>query len=134
VKIRLLGTRDECEQWVAREQATGAVVEVCGWYPNRGTSALGRLYVQTRPLPDPQPPYPAGGCLLTGPHSLLVAKALEYLAAAVPARRSEVNAALVSLGGWHAHPGPADCPPDCPARPTTASGAAGCVARQENPS
>jgi hypothetical protein len=134
VKIRLTDTRDECEQWVTRLRQTPGVqvVEVSGWYPGRGTGALGRFYLDARATPDQGqgaesgPPCPAGGCLLAGPSGLLVLDALEYLAVAVPARRREVEAALASLGEWHPHDAGDDCPPECPAA------APGSVAGREN--
>jgi hypothetical protein len=136
MRIRLTGTRTACEQWVTRlRQAPGVeVVQVSGWYPGRGTSLLGRVYLDARPTqtPDPArdtdalPACPCGGCLIAGPHGLLVLEALEYLAAAAHARASEVNQALAALGGWHTHDAQDDCPPQCPA-------GQGRVDGQENP-
>jgi hypothetical protein len=140
VKIRLTDTRDECEQWVTRLRRTSGVevVEVSGWYPGRGTTVAGRVYLDARPTPDPGPtpdqgtesgpPCPAGGCLLAGPHGDLVLDALEYLNLAAPSRRREVEAALRALGDWHDHDGEDDCPPQCPAAPARS------VAGQENQS
>jgi hypothetical protein len=55
VKLRLTGTRRQCDRFVA-ELATavpaGVVREVSDWYPNRGTSLLGRVYLDLA-LPDP---------------------------------------------------------------------------------
>ena len=138
MKIRLTDTRDECEQWVSRLQHTPGVqlVEVSGWYPGRGSTAAGRVYLDARPTPNPAPgqgqgaesgpPCPAGGCLLAGPHEPVVLDALEYLAVTAPARRREVEAALRALGQWHNHGPESDCPPECPAAP------AGSVASQES--
>lgn len=135
MRIRLTDTRTECEQWVTRLRHTPGVqvVEVSAWYPGRGTTTLGRVYLDARPTPDPvrdpeaMRACPAGGCLIAGRHGLLVLEALEYLAAAAPTRRTEVNQALASLGGWHTHDAQDDCPPQCPAA------GPGHVAGQENP-
>lgn len=53
MKLRLTGTRAECEAFVTALQASapaGTVLEVSGWYANRGSSLLGRVYLELAPL------------------------------------------------------------------------------------
>ncbi|MDX8055768.1 hypothetical protein SK571_40870 [Lentzea sp. BCCO 10_0798] len=51
MRIRLEGTRDEVEN-AAQALALGfEVLEVSGFYPNRGASVLGRVYVTATVLP-----------------------------------------------------------------------------------
>jgi hypothetical protein len=48
MKIRLTGTREECDRFTAELVAAtppGVVREVSGFYPGRGTSLLGRVYL-----------------------------------------------------------------------------------------
>jgi hypothetical protein len=48
LKIRLTGTRDECDRFTAELLAAtppGVIREVSGFYPNRGASTLGRIYL-----------------------------------------------------------------------------------------
>ena len=51
VKIRLMGTEAECVACVAVLREHLHVVEVSPAYPNRGESALVRVYVDTRDNP-----------------------------------------------------------------------------------
>jgi hypothetical protein len=48
VKIRLEGTRQECQQAAARLAELFEVVSVSDPYPNRGRSLLVRVYVEVR--------------------------------------------------------------------------------------
>jgi hypothetical protein len=48
VKIRLEGTRQECEQAAPRLAELFDVVSVSDPYPNRGRSLLVRVYVEVR--------------------------------------------------------------------------------------
>ena len=52
MKLRLTGTRDECDvltnELPARLAGLAEVLEVSGFYPNRGVSAQGRVYVDVR--------------------------------------------------------------------------------------
>ncbi len=54
MKLRLTGTEQECADAVAALAAGFVLREVSGFYPHRGTSALGRVYldVQVRPQPE----------------------------------------------------------------------------------
>ncbi|MDQ1246486.1 MAG: hypothetical protein QG597_854 [Actinomycetota bacterium] len=48
VRVRLMGTRGECERFaaeLARACPPGVVGEVSGFYPNRAPSVLGRVYL-----------------------------------------------------------------------------------------
>jgi hypothetical protein len=67
VKLRLTGTRAECDAFVTALQATapaGVVLEVSGWCPNRGASLLGRVYLELAPpttaAGTPSSPSPRG--------------------------------------------------------------------------
>lgn len=54
MRIRLTGTREEC---AAAVDALGAVLivrEVSEFYPNRGSSSLGRVYLDTEPATGPR--------------------------------------------------------------------------------
>jgi hypothetical protein len=49
MRLRLTGTQAECDQFVAElvaATAPGVVREVSGFYPNRGASRLGRVYLE----------------------------------------------------------------------------------------
>jgi hypothetical protein len=69
MKIRLTGTRDECDRFTTELVAAtpaGVVREVSGFYPNRGTDprtqvVLGRVYLDLElPPADPrETPVPA---------------------------------------------------------------------------
>jgi len=52
VKLRLSGTREECDllaqELPGRLAGLGDVQEVSAFYPNRGQSVLGRVYVEIR--------------------------------------------------------------------------------------
>jgi hypothetical protein len=52
MRLRLGGTREECEvlveQLPARLAGLVEVLEVSDFYPNRGTTVLGRVYVEIR--------------------------------------------------------------------------------------
>jgi hypothetical protein len=52
VKIRLTGTRDECDllagHLAVRLSGLADVVEVSSFYLNRGSAVLGRVYVELR--------------------------------------------------------------------------------------
>lgn len=50
MKIRLMGTPDECAAAVDALRAAFDLHEVSGFYPNRGDSKLGRVYVDGVPL------------------------------------------------------------------------------------
>lgn len=53
MKIRLMGTRDEINAVLPVLTATLTVHEVSDFYPNRGTSQLGRTYLDVAgPRPD----------------------------------------------------------------------------------
>jgi hypothetical protein len=58
VKMRLTGTRTECDRFTTELIAAtppGVVREVSGFYPNRGNSALGRVYLDLDlPPADPR--------------------------------------------------------------------------------
>jgi hypothetical protein len=62
VKIRLHGTEDECRELAGRLAAITDVLSVSEPYPDRGTSRLVRVYVETRPYPG------------TGPHVTVTAE------------------------------------------------------------
>lgn len=51
MRIRLMGTRDETDRTVTALQEVLQVREVSDWYPNRGASLLGRVYIDAE-LPD----------------------------------------------------------------------------------
>lgn len=51
MKLRLMGTSDECAEVVAVLRAGLDVREVSGDYPNRGDSTLVRVYVDAVPRP-----------------------------------------------------------------------------------
>lgn len=51
MRIRLMGTRDETDRIVTALRAVLQVREVSDWYPNRGASLLGRVYLDAEP-PD----------------------------------------------------------------------------------
>lgn len=57
MQIRLTGTRQECTDFAAVLPDLIAhcaqVRQVSGFYPNRGTSLLGRLYLDLAPLAGP---------------------------------------------------------------------------------
>ena len=55
MKIRLHGTEDECRELAGRLPAITDVVSVSEPYPDRGTSRLVRVYVETRPYPVAAP-------------------------------------------------------------------------------
>ena len=52
MKLRLTGTRDECDvltgELPQRLAGVAEVLEVSGFYLNRGTTVLGRVYVEVR--------------------------------------------------------------------------------------
>jgi hypothetical protein len=56
MRLRLTGTREECEDLSAvLPDLLGEIAcvrEVSGFYPNRGTSALGRIYLEITPAGD----------------------------------------------------------------------------------
>jgi hypothetical protein len=54
MRLRLMGTRADCAATVAVLRTCLRVLEVSEFYPNRGGSELGRVYVQVR-TPDPMP-------------------------------------------------------------------------------
>ncbi|MBB5808949.1 hypothetical protein F4560_008717 [Saccharothrix ecbatanensis] len=59
MKIRVEGTADEVDSAVQSLRQVFEVQEVSRFYANRGTSALGRVYVTVAPLreqPPVQPP------------------------------------------------------------------------------
>ena len=61
MKLRLTGTDTECQAAVAALAAGFEIREVSGFYPNRGTSLLGRVYVAAEPWRmNPQDGPPAG--------------------------------------------------------------------------
>lgn len=45
MKIRIMGTQSETDAAVRTLRIAFEVREVSGWYPNRGDSTLGRVYV-----------------------------------------------------------------------------------------
>ncbi len=45
MKLRISGTREECAATVAAVSAVLAVREVSDFYPNRGATVLGRVYL-----------------------------------------------------------------------------------------
>ena len=57
MKIRLMGTADECAAGVEVIRSSGRfdVVEVSAAYPNRGDSQLVRVYVETRAAQGKEP-------------------------------------------------------------------------------
>ena len=50
MKLRATGTREECDQFVAELSehvaGWGRVLGVSGFYPNRGVTVLGRVFVE----------------------------------------------------------------------------------------
>ena len=55
MKLRVTGTRDDCARFVAElatATAPGVVRRVSYWYANRGSSGLGRVYLDLE-LPTP---------------------------------------------------------------------------------
>jgi hypothetical protein len=52
MKIRLSGTKDGCAAAVAALAAGFVLREVSGFYPNRGATVLGRVYVDVEPRPE----------------------------------------------------------------------------------
>jgi hypothetical protein len=48
VKIRITGTRGETDAAVDALRGVLDVLEVSGFYPNRGDSQLGRVYVEAQ--------------------------------------------------------------------------------------
>ena len=62
MKIRLTGTRTECDRFTAELIAAtppGVIREVSGFYHDRGTSTLGRVYLDLE-LPPRQAPRAQG--------------------------------------------------------------------------
>ena len=58
MKIRLTGTRTECDRFTAELIAAtppGVIREVSGFYTNRGTSTLGRVYLDLHLPPRTTP-------------------------------------------------------------------------------
>ena len=51
MKIRIMGTEDECREVAERLAGIVEVLEVGGPYPNRGASQLVRVYVEARIAP-----------------------------------------------------------------------------------
>jgi hypothetical protein len=49
MKLRITGTREECAAAVEALPAALTVREVSGFYPNRGGSELGRVYLDAEP-------------------------------------------------------------------------------------
>lgn len=58
MKIRLTGTRDEIDAILPTLTETLEVLEQSDFYPNRGTSQLGRVYLE---VDGPRPDNPGGG-------------------------------------------------------------------------
>jgi hypothetical protein len=54
VKIRIMGTPQECEDAVKVLRLAFAVQEVSTFRPNRGDSHLGRVYVEAAAPADPR--------------------------------------------------------------------------------
>lgn len=57
MKVRLTGTRAECDRFTTElltATPPGVVQEVSGFYPNRGTSLLGRVYLDLQLPPEPE--------------------------------------------------------------------------------
>lgn len=52
MKLRIMGTMEETSKAVATLRIAFAVLEVSTWYPNRGDSKLGRVYVEAALAPD----------------------------------------------------------------------------------
>ncbi len=52
MRIRLSGTDTECDVAVAALAAGFVLREVSGFYPNRGATVLGRVYVDVEPRPE----------------------------------------------------------------------------------
>jgi hypothetical protein len=65
MKIRLMGTEDECRELAGRLPAIVDVLEVSEPRANRGDSCLVRVYIETRPYPG------------TGPHVTAPAEAAD---------------------------------------------------------
>lgn len=54
MKIRLLGTHDECDAVAVALKTVLAVHEVSDWYPNRaGGTVLGRMNIEAEPALTP---------------------------------------------------------------------------------
>jgi hypothetical protein len=53
VRLRISGTEAECADAVRALGAGFVLREVSGFYPNRGASALGRVYIDAEPLAEP---------------------------------------------------------------------------------
>jgi|GEM_PF-2485723 len=52
MRIRLSGTDTECAAAVAALAAGFVLRKVSGFYPNRGATVLGRVYVDAEPCPE----------------------------------------------------------------------------------
>lgn len=48
IKLRLSGTREECAAALPALRAAFIVLEVSAFYPNRGQTVFGRVYVTVR--------------------------------------------------------------------------------------
>jgi hypothetical protein len=57
MRLRISGTRTECDTFTSelptRLAGLARVVEVSGFYPNRGAGVLGRVYLELRLSHDP---------------------------------------------------------------------------------
>lgn len=53
MKLRMTGTAPECAAAVAALAAGFVLREVSDFYPNRGTTVLGRVYVDAEPRTEP---------------------------------------------------------------------------------
>lgn len=60
MKIRIMGTPQECDDAVKVLRLAFAVQEVSTFRPNRGDSQLGRVYVEASAPADPRPVVPRG--------------------------------------------------------------------------
>lgn len=58
VDIRISGTRGECETAVRALELSGIILECSGFYPNRGASLLGRVYLKVEFSYETEPAAP----------------------------------------------------------------------------
>ncbi len=66
MKLRLTGTDTECAAAVEALRGVFVVREVSGFYPNRGVSVLGRVYLDADPARPDGPPSPSSSLDRTG--------------------------------------------------------------------
>lgn len=52
IKIRIEGTKKECQQVVQQLEAVFIIANVSPFYPNRGNAEIGRTYVEIKTKND----------------------------------------------------------------------------------